>query len=272
MFCPNCGTQQTDGALNCTSCGCSLQEEQQTNYQPAPAQPQYAPEYVPAPPQFSKFDKNAGKFVYITFFLSLALLVGSVLIPLTGNIFNVPSIKILANIAANEVDINESKNEINDSIDELEEQYEKFEDELSSEEQEIAEQIVDAGKNIRSKWSFLSLRNFISITVDAGNKIDVEEWDLEDDLNELKTFETIINIIMWAIIGAFFFPLLFTLLGGLLKSKVMTLLALIFLVIAQLLLCGVLWVALSLVIYIFQFILCSKAKKVKKTKKMHGMV
>jgi hypothetical protein len=82
-------------------------------------------------------------------------------------------------------------------------------------------------------------------------------------MEEFEEIQSVVDLVVIAAIGMFALPLIFTLLGGLLKSKGLTITALVFIILPQLLLCGVLWVALSLVVYIFQAVLCGKAKKAK---------
>lgn len=61
-------------------------------------------------------------------------------------------------------------------------------------------------------------------------------------------------------VAMFALPALFTLLAGFKKSMGLTITALVFMVLTQLMLCGILWVLMSLVVYIFQAVLCKKAK------------
>ena len=69
----------------------------------------------------------------------------------------------------------------------------------------------------------------------------------------------LVIIIIMAV--SYFLPLLFALLGGLNKSTGLTVTALIFTVLSQLILCGILYVVLSLAIFIFQAVLCNKVQK-----------
>ena len=80
-------------------------------------------------------------------------------------------------------------------------------------------------------------------------------------MEAIDEFEKYINIITLVVLGLFVLPLIFTLLGGLLKSKGLTITALVLVIIPQLALSGILFVVLSLIIYITQAVFCGKAKK-----------
>ena len=69
------------------------------------------------------------------------------------------------------------------------------------------------------------------------------------------------EILMGVLIGCFFLPLLFTLLGGLRKSTGLTVAALIFTVIAQLTWSGWIWAAVTGAVLLVQCILCRSITK-----------
>ena len=69
------------------------------------------------------------------------------------------------------------------------------------------------------------------------------------------------EVIIAVCVGAFALPFLFALLGALLKNTPLTVIAMVFTLLAQLVLSGVLYMVLSGVIFIVQVVLCNKYKK-----------
>lgn len=274
MFCPKCANQLPDDAVVCSACGYQIRQ----NVPGQSAQPQ--PAYNPNLPKVTEFDKKAKKLIPITFLLTLVLLAVSIMLPLTTDIFEIPFVNTAMEITGMSEDIDDAKDELAaeldtlaDELKEMEDTYEEHEDEMSSDEKKLmkkalksADKILDDAENVAEETSLINFRSFIGGFREISE--DLEDLDVFDGMDEAtETFEQIegiVNLIIIVVMSLFALPLIFTLLGGLLRSKGLTITALVFMVLSQLILCGVLWVVLSLVIYILQAILCGKAKKVKR--------
>ena len=123
MFCPNCGANLPEGTAFCGSCGAAQKTQQQAPMQQpayqaptqqpvyqAPAQPTYPPApqqpaYRPAPVAVSKREflskhadaatKKNSLIVTITFLLTLALIVASILAPIFGSLYDIPAVSTI---------------------------------------------------------------------------------------------------------------------------------------------------------------------------------
>lgn len=259
MFCPGCGAQIPDGSTVCFSCGCTVNQQPIAQAPVYQQQGSYQPGY-PVMPSLSEFDKKAKKYIPITFLLSMILLVVSALLPITGDIFDIPLVDSVITLTGDVDEVDDLKEEFNDAIELYEENFEKLEDELDSQEAKYAKNILESGKDLKSNFSLLNFRSLIKETDEAMDYLeDYKSLDVYDE--ELDQIEVIVDYVIMGTIGLFFLPLLFTLLGGLLKSKGLTITALVFMVITQFIMCGIIWVILSFIIYIAQAILCGKAKR-----------
>lgn len=287
MFCPSCGSQQPDNASFCSSCGAKFQNEatqapQQTVFQPSAAQQApYQPPVFQAPrpktaeDAMTSAEKNAGKLCLLTFVLSLLLVATSILAPLNGD--------LLSNFLVNSVvemsgaSIDELRDELSDGIDKAEESLDKADDayHLSSSQKECIEEFLESAKNLNSCFSLLNLRDFATVSLEAMEELeDAEDFGYNFDFNKRQLEQSIeaLDILIYVIIGFFAFPLLFTLLAGLLRNRGLTITALVFTVLTQLLLCGVIWAVLSLAVFIAQFIFCGMAKNAKLKRQLFGAV
>ena len=280
MFCPKCGAQQPNGLSSCPNCGyCFSQQNQSSCPQEQPViQTALQAEPMPLPanfntPKITKFQKNAGKLVYITFFLTLVLLVASVLSPLTTDLFELSAVDIVSDIAFPEENTTEYaeeyKEETNKMIEEIKSEYNKLSDEIPFELKQEFEQLLESVEKLSNNFSLLNFRNTAEIAEEVVDDLNERtEFNLNEYENELDEAGEILDYIILGVIGLFALPFLFTLLGGLLKSKVLTILALIFTVIPQLLLCGIPLIVCTIIVYIVQVVFCAKAKKYKKAQKL----
>lgn len=269
MFCPNCGHNLPEGTAFCSNCGATLNTQQEAPVQ----QPLYQTPVYQAPPQYqpsrpasiptSKKDflanyadpstKKSAKLVTISFILTLVLIAASIIVPLSTPFFEIPSVSLLLNIA--EADPDELMDEMDDALDEAKSKLKAQKDSMDDEEVEAAEAVVDSMEVLTENFSVLNFKNLVSVIEKEG-----DDYMDSEDMEEIEKIGQIMDIVIGALIGAFFLPVLFALLGGLNKSTGLTVTALVFTVLSQLTLCGILFVALSLVIFIFQAVQCSKIK------------
>ena len=86
-------------------------------------------------------------------------------------------------------------------------------------------------------------------------------YDLGMNEEEAEQASMIMTVLMIGMVAFFFLPLLLTLLAGLNKSAGLTVAALIFTAISQFALCGIVFVVISLVLFIAQAVICGKVNK-----------
>jgi len=263
--------------------------------QPAP-QPIPQPVYQrPAPITKKEYLKNhapasvktSSLLVVITLLLTLALVVTSAVLPLTTNIFEIPVVSVVLDFVFDEVDDPEIK-DADDLLDEFEESYdglkaaykvEKYA--MSRSEKKAAEEGLDAFEAAIDNFSVLNVKNLLDVLGEQsdeyrwmmpGNSGEdvVEYWDEEAQVykyvdmgteEEIEQAGLAMTLVIAALVGSFFLPLLLTLIAGLKKSTGCTIAAVIFTVLNQVVLCGFVWVVLSLVIFILQAVFCSKINK-----------
>lgn len=269
MFCPNCGANLPEGTAFCGNCGASQKPQQQAPTQ----QPVYQAPVYQAPPQYqptmpastptSKKDflanyaspsvKTSAKLVTISFLLTLALIFASIIVPLSTPFFEIPSVSLLLTLA--EADPDELTDEMDNLLDEAKSSLKAEKNVMDDEELEAAEAVVDSLEVLTENFSVLNFKNLVSVMEKEG-----DDYMDSADMEEIEEIGQIMDIVIGALIGAFFLPLLFALLGGFTKSTGLTVTALVFTVLSQLGLCGLLFVALSLVLFIFQAVQCSKIK------------
>lgn len=226
MFCPKCGTNVPDDQKFCSACG--------TQIAPAPAPAAPAAPAVPA--------KKSPVPIYITFALALVLLVLSVVAPLTMN--------LQKNMLFSEMDLAE---DLAPAIAEL-----RLAQGLLPEQQEAVSILLEKLEKLEKNFSLLNFRSAVIALDEYGSVYQPgEDFDMGD-------LATILDVIIWIIVGTFALPLLFTLLGGLKKSTGLTITAAVFTAIAQLIFSGALLFLASLVVNIVQAVLCSGYKKYQK--------
>ena len=82
--------------------------------------------------------------------------------------------------------------------------------------------------------------------------------EMEGFAEGMVAFKSAMAGLMVFILGFFVLPILFAILGGTLKNTALTIIGIVFTAISQLIFCGIIWVALSLVVGIVQAVMCSK--------------
>ncbi len=279
MFCPNCGAQIPDDSAVCGSCGQALRNPQQTSapvgymppqqpprFNPAPAAPVSKKEYMAT--MATQGTKNKRKLVLVTMLICMALIVGGVLATLNMPFYEIPFVSLV--LGASDADVDELEDEMSDLIDELENDLELQEDTMSDDEVEAAEKLIDGMKEFEDNMSITGVQNMVDLVEDVLDEY--EDLFMENDIDEMtqtmEELDVIMSAVVGAVIGFFFLPMLFTILGGSLRSTGLTITAIIFTAIAQLIFCGFLWVALSMAVGIFQAVLCSQINREYKDYRM----
>jgi len=260
MFCPQCGFQLPDDSAVCSSCGHQLRASAPEQSAPKPVEKQ--PPASPKGPAVLPASRMKGGLILVTLALSLILVVVSVVLPLTNDFAEIPFMRLVIKVADGEEDLDELRDDLEYAVNRFEDELEFYEDEMDSDEEELAERFLESMEELSDKFSLLNFRRLVRTMEDIAEELDSYDA-LFYDLDDIEDIIPVINVIFRVVIGIFALPLVFTLLGGLRKSMGWTITALVFLVIPQVVLCGFLWVVLSMVVYITQAVLCRKLKKAK---------
>ena len=266
----------------------------QPTYQPpvapayeSPAAPAYTPE-PPAPKRKNGFGKVAGKLVWVTFLITFLLVGLSIYTALNTSLFDLPVVDIAFVVAEDQLeevfrdeatmellgdevedveDARDLKKVVKNRFGELEDTYKDVEDDLEHvmdrDEKKTLDTVMDSLGNTVDTMSLLNAHSFVTtVAENAGQLEEMEEaYDVEMDVSDVESLSQLVNIAVILVCMLFVLPLIFTLIAGFCKSKGVTITALVFLVLPQALLCGVLWVVLSLVAFIAQAVLCGIARK-----------
>lgn len=272
MFCPNCNAELPEGTAFCGCCGHQMTESQSQTYTApaAPAYPGYSAYTSYARPMNNMTKKeflasDAGlhargqaKLAVLVCLIAAALIIASVVATLAMPIFDIPVMSVALDAA--DADPDELLDELENELDNMEEEFEAMEDEFSKSECEDIERWMDSANDVIDAFSFLNLRKFVSETsflVDEyGDEFNTSDLDeISDGMDEVNQA---MGALLVFVVGFFFLPVLFAVLGGTLKNTALTIVGMVFTVIAQVIFCGIIWVVLSLVVGVVQAVLCSK--------------
>lgn len=290
MNCPYCGEILNDDAVVCSVCGADLsnvpqqgQSAQQSYYAPqqgqsaqqnyyapqqgqsaqqsyyAPQQPYGAPRRVQQPVTKKEFVKtneaaaHKAMLVLVTMLISVALIVAGVVGTMTMPFYEIPLMQLV--MAEADLDISE----LEEGFEELEDDYESQKDEMPEEEQEAAEMMLEGMEDLVDDFSIVNVYGFMNV-MDEVVEI-LEDVETMDDVSEIADImdevSQAMNLAVAVIVACFVLPLLLTVLAGLCKNTGLTIVAVIFTAIPQLIFCGALWVVAGLAVAIFQAVLCS---------------
>lgn len=233
MFCSNCGKQLPDGVKFCSGCGNALSDEivqQPVNQQQVSrSMPASKKEFVAtvASPKV----KRAALITWITFGLSILFLVLGLNNGINAELEDVPFWSVLSKIE--DADLDELEEDIEADAKQVEKMIElgKFvgidRDDLNALEDD-AERVDDK----MSVWNILSFYKRLA------------------EVNDSDYYDEVILVMQTVIGGAFtlfFLPLLFAVLGGLLRSRGLTIACLVFAIVPQLVLGSVILMVLTVV-------------------------
>lgn len=304
MICPHCGAAVGNDVKFCNCCGGTMpaqqpqyQNPQQPQYQNPqqpqyqnPQQPQYqqyqapqyqqyqAPQYqqqyrAPAKPMTRKeFLKNPPQkaklkstLTLVTLILSILLIVVSAVLPLVRPIFRFRAIPVVLALA--DMDMREVTDELEELFEELEVDLEESRDYMTDEEIEVAELILDTFDDLTDSLNIMGLSKLANaLRTDYASLL--EESMTPEDMAIVDMVVQIPMIISLVIVSSFLLPLILALLAGLKKSMGLSITALIFTLIPQVIFNGTLFVTLTLAIFITQAVLCSQLDKAYKNHQM----
>jgi uncharacterized Zn finger protein (UPF0148 family) len=264
MNCPNCGTGNYEGVAFCAVCGTDLRGVQMP-YQPNQPYMQARRQPPMSKKAYIKSDETAGrkaKMIVLTMLVSVALIIASIVGMMSTHFLDIPIFGFIF--------------ESIDEMDEMEDDLERIaldaedleycldsEDELSKSEKKIVKEMCDSAEELADTFSMLNVFGFMA---DADNVIELmEEYgegrraeELSEDMAELMS---IMSIFAGVLIAFFVLPILLTVLGGVTKNTVVVVVAMVLTTIVQAAFCGLLWVALTVVVGVFQAVQCSGLKK-----------
>ena len=297
MFCPNCGTNLADNTPMCTTCGYQMHRNKYPEPQPVYQQPAYQePVYqAPASPiplskkaylemMAPESVKKAAGFVTVTCPLLAVLLLAGTVATFVMPVVDIPVVAF-ATLWIDDETLN--YNEVTSKLDKYYDRVFKFsyrnrKDLIDKERRVAMEKANDALVNAADTLSIFNFRRLLANSDQYGQdmwtifgypKIEIlEHWNeekliyeytvVEENDDELRQTETILDLIMGLIlVSSFFLPLLLTILAGVNKSTGLSVAALIFTAISQLMLSGIIWVLLCAAAFIAQAVICSKVNK-----------
>lgn len=292
MICPHCGAAVGNDAKFCNCCGGTMpaqqpqyQNPQQPQYQ-NPQQPQYqqyqapqyqqyqAPQYqqqyrAPAKPMTKKeFLKNPPQkaklkstLTLVTLILSILLIVVSAVLPLVRPIFRFRAIPVVLALA--DMDMREVTDELEELLEELEIDLDESRDYMTDEEIEVVELILDTFDDLTGSLNIMGLSRLAhALRTDYASLL--EESMTPEDMAIVDMVVQIPTIISLVIVSSFLLPLILALLAGLKKSMGLSITALIFTLIPQVIFNGTIFVTLTLAIFITQAVFCSQLDKAYK--------
>lgn len=247
MFCNQCGANLPEGTTFCTMCGAPTGQQ-------APQQEAYNWEnnYQQPSAPVAPVKKNPLP-ITITMLVSIVLIIASILAPVLMPLFEVPVMSFVADMA--DEDFEEQIEEMKDDWEASEEEREMTEDELSGKEKKAYQKIEKKMEQTLDHFSLWNVNELAKMAKEAD-----EEFDVGIEEEDYEAFTQVMGVVVAVSIAGFVLPLLFALLGGLKKSAGLTIAALIFTAISQLILSGFVLLILSVVVYIVQIVLCKKYK------------
>lgn len=297
MICPHCGAAVGNDAKFCNCCGGTMPQQQpqyQNPQQPqhqqyqapqyqasqyqqyqapqyqqyqtpqyqqqyrAPAKPMTRKEFLKNPPQKAKLKST---LTLVTLILSILLIVVSAVLPLVRPIFRFRAIPVVLALA--DMDMREVTDELEGLFEELEVDLEESRDYMTDEQIEVVELILDTFDDLTGSLNIMGLSRLANaLRTDYASLL--EESMTPEDMAIVDMVVQIPMIISLVIVSSFLLPLILALLAGLKKSMGLSITALIFTLIPQVIFNGTLFVTLTLAIFITQAVLCSQLDKAYK--------
>ena len=272
MYCPNCNAELPEGTSFCGCCGAKLTQPETQQYAApaAPAYPGYATYTTYARPMNNMTKKeflasDAGlhargqaKLAVLVCLIAVAAIIAGIFATMTMPIFDIPVMSMAMEAA--DADPDELLDELENELEVMEEEYEMIEDDFSKSEREDIEDWMDSANDLTDSFSILNLKNFVNDTTmivdEYGDEFDTS--DLDEIVEGMDAVNQAMGAVIVFLVGFFFLPILFAILGGTLKNTALTVVGIVFTAIAQVIFCGMLWVVLSLVVGVVQAVLCSK--------------
>lgn len=237
MICPGCGGTVEDNAKFCTQCGFQFPERDQVKKSPV------------------LLLIGIGALV-----VCLAMLVVGFFSVKNTDFFDIPIVSMI---------LPDMDDELDDVRDEMLEGIEKIEDkmdelDLTGDEEEFVNTAIETAKTLTKEISLNSLNEFAENAkkmADIDVDLDKELDDLTESVDELQdALKLIENIVLWFMLV----PLALAVLAGLLRSRGLTIFAMITALPFFFMFGGVVWGIIAIAGYITQIVVYGKMKKAKK--------
>lgn len=248
MFCTNCGNPAPEGNKFCQQCGCPVAQ------QPAPRElsmKEYLRTEAPRPV------RRSAKLLTVTFILTMVLVVSSALAPVYMSVFHIPVVDgFLSLFGADEEDTRQMLEQLDEYYQEVEAEFRREQQSLTALQQTAGEKILRCLGDLAKLPSVTNFQRLVEAT-----ESNARYNDQVGNLYMAEFFSYLTQYLITCLMYAFALPVVLTLFAGTGKSAGVTIAALAFTVISQLVFSGILWVLASLVLYITQAVLCSKVNK-----------
>ncbi len=266
MFCNKCGTKLPDGTTFCTECGANLAPIKKSEPTPKaePAPEKSAAKAIPEVkipevklPDLKKLDKPV--LVLVTMALSILLIIMGISSTMNMPFYEIPAASFLLDMSGDEDAAEELLDSVDESIDDMEDELNFKEDFMDDDEVEAVEDVIKSMKTLKNEFSINNFNKFVELLEDID-----EDFNSGFDVDEIDEIQAIMGTLVAIIRGSFVLPVLFWVLGGLRKSAGLTITAMVFTTISQLIYCGLLWVIISLAVGVAQVKLCKAINPKKK--------
>ncbi len=279
MFCPECGASLPEGTTFCSECGAKLAAAQPAApvYPSQPAAPVYqsqlaAPAYHSAPlnplkkgdyvkQQGSPAVKTASMVTLILLVVCFAIMIFGHIAMLNTSIEDIPVMSMALEATGEEDTFDDLKDELEDELDLLELEYELVEDDLEdldAKDLKKLDQFFEVMEDTVDTMSISNMRKLIDVMEDVSETDAVEHLDLAGSVEELEEVDAIFGTVSTVLLIASMLSLLFTLIGGLIRNKVLVVLGAIGSAIFAAVLYGFLFVLLVLAAHVGMFVMISK--------------
>jgi len=224
----------------------------------APAKPMTKKEFLKNPPQKVKLKST---LTLVTLILSILLIIVSAVLPLVRPIFRFRAIPVVLALA--DMDMREVTDELEELLEELEIDLDESRDYMTDEEIEVVELILDTFDDLTGSLNIMGLSRLANaLRTDYASLL--EESMTPEDMAIVDMVVQIPTIISLVIVSSFLLPLILALLAGLKKSMGLSITALIFTLIPQVIFNGTIFVTLTLAIFITQAVFCGQLDKAYK--------
>ena len=215
-------------------------------------------EFLKNPPQKAKLKST---LTLVTLILSILLIVVSAVLPIVRPLFRSPTLSLA--LAMADMDSNEITREIKDMYDELVDDFEYSREYMDEEEEELAEQLLKTAKKLTGSFNMLDLAK-LAREIRTDYAVYLEDYFTYEEMQLVEVISMLPVYAMVVTCFSFLLPLILALLAGLKKSMGLSITALIFTLIPQVIFNGTIFVTLTLAIFITQAVLCSQLDKAYK--------
>ena len=197
--------------------------------------------------------------------LALIFQVCSGFATLNADLTEMSFVSVVEDLEVIDADLDSALREAEWELDKLRWEFEQKEANLSRTERNVIEASLDASEAFVEDPTLINLHAFAEAVEEEVELVGIEEsteiagLELPDDPVD------VVELLILIVLGVFYLlPLLFTLLGGLLRSKALVITAIVFTALSHIVLGSYLWLFLLVAVYVVQMVFITKAKQMKK--------